>query len=122
MTYIVLEGCIKCKYLDCVDVCPVECFHEGENMVVIDPEECIDCGVCVPECPADAIIPDTRDGVPERDKYEKLNKDMSLSWPLITRKADAPEDGDDFKGEEDKFSKYFTLQPGPGDKGRKSPS
>ena len=59
MTYVVVENCIKCKYMDCVEVCPVDCFYEGENMLVIHPDECIDCGVCEPECPAEAIKPDT---------------------------------------------------------------
>jgi ferredoxin len=59
MTYVVTEACIKCKYLDCVEVCPVDCFYEGENMLVIHPDECIDCGVCEPECPAEAIVPDS---------------------------------------------------------------
>ena len=62
MTYVVVENCIKCKYMDCVEVCPVDCFYEGDNMLVIHPDECIDCGVCEPECPADAIKPDTESG------------------------------------------------------------
>ncbi len=63
MTYVVTEACIKCKYMDCVEVCPVDCFYEGENMLVINPDECIDCGVCEPECPAEAILPDTESGL-----------------------------------------------------------
>ena len=63
MTYVVTENCIKCKYMDCVEVCPVDCFYEGENMLVIHPDECIDCGVCEPECPAEAIKPDTEPGL-----------------------------------------------------------
>ena len=70
MTYVVTEECIKCKFMDCVDVCPVDCFYEGENMLVIHPEECIDCGVCEPECPAEAIHPDTKDGM---EKWLKIN-------------------------------------------------
>jgi ferredoxin len=62
MTYVVTDACIKCKYMDCVEVCPVDCFYEGENMLVINPSECIDCGVCEPECPAEAILPDTESG------------------------------------------------------------
>ena len=62
MTYVVTEACIKCKYMDCVEVCPVDCFYDGENMLVIHPDECIDCGVCEPECPAEAIMPDTEPG------------------------------------------------------------
>eukprot|EP01035_Chromulina_nebulosa_P006172 gene6172-8351_t len=63
MTYVVTDNCIKCKYTDCVEVCPVDCFYEGDNMLVIHPDECIDCGVCEPECPADAIKPDTVPGL-----------------------------------------------------------
>ena len=70
MTYIVNESCIKCKYMDCVEVCPVDCFYEGENMLVIHPDECIDCGVCEPECPVDAIKPDTEPGKVARDQYQ----------------------------------------------------
>ena len=63
MTYVTTDACIKCKYMDCVEVCPVDCFYEGENMLVINPSECIDCGVCEPECPAEAILPDTEAGL-----------------------------------------------------------
>ena len=86
MTYIVTDNCIKCKYTDCVEVCPVDCFYEGENMLVIHPDECIDCGVCEPECPADAIKPDTEAGL---DKWLKLNADYAVKWPNITVKKDA---------------------------------
>ena len=94
MTYVVLEECIKCKYMDCVDVCPVECFHEGENMLVIDPDGCIDCGVCEPECPAEAILPDTM----VAEKWIRLNEDYSQKWPLITHSGEAPIDADAFDG------------------------
>ena len=70
MTYVVTDACIKCKYTDCVEVCPVDCFYEGENMLVINPDECIDCGVCEPECPAEAILPDTEGGL---EKWLELN-------------------------------------------------
>jgi ferredoxin len=70
MTYVVTDACIKCKYMDCVEVCPVDCFYEGENMLVINPNECIDCGVCEPECPAEAILPDTESGL---EKWLELN-------------------------------------------------
>ena len=83
MTYVVTENCIKCKYMDCVEVCPVDCFYEGENMLVIHPDECIDCGVCEPECPAEAIKPDTE---PNLEQWLKLNADMSQNWPNITVK------------------------------------
>ena len=80
MTYVVTEECIKCKFMDCVDVCPVDCFYEGENMLVIHPEECIDCGVCEPECPAEAIHPDTKDGM---EKWLKINTEYADKWPNI---------------------------------------
>src|SRR5919206_297321 len=83
MTYIVTENCIKCKYMDCVEVCPVDCFYEGENMLVIHPDECIDCGVCEPECPVEAIKPDTEPGL---EKFLKLNADFAKVWPNITVK------------------------------------
>jgi ferredoxin len=70
MTYVVTDACIKCKYTDCVEVCPVDCFYEGENMLVINPSECIDCGVCEPECPAEAILPDTEGGL---EQWLELN-------------------------------------------------
>ena len=83
MTYLVNEKCIKCKLMDCVEVCPVDCFYEGKNMLVIKPDECIDCGVCEPECPIDAIVPDTETG---NEKWLELNKKYSEIWPNITQK------------------------------------
>ena len=83
MTYIVNEKCIKCKLMDCVEVCPVDCFYEGENMLAIKPEECIDCGVCEPECPINAIEPDTNEGT---SKWVEINKKYSNIWPNITKK------------------------------------
>jgi ferredoxin len=112
MTYIVNENCIKCKYMDCVEVCPVDCFYEGLNMLVIHPDECIDCGVCEPECPVDAIKPDTETGL---EKWLVLNREYSEKWPNITSKKDSPSDADDFRDEKDKFEKYFTPEPGTGD-------
>ena len=104
MTYIVNEKCIKCKLMDCVEVCPVDCFYEGENMLVIHPDECIDCGVCEPECPVDAIKSDTEDGA---EKWLVLNRDMSEKWPNITEKKDPPPDADDFVDVKDKFKRFF---------------
>jgi ferredoxin len=109
MAYVVTEACIKCKYTDCVEVCPVDCFYEGENMLVINPDECIDCGVCEPECPAEAIIPDTEDGI---DQWVELNAKYSKEWPNLTEKKEALPDADDAKGESDKFEKYFSSNPG----------
>ena len=112
MTYVVVEGCIKCKYMDCIEVCPVDCFYEGENMVVIHPDECIDCGVCEPECPPEAIIPDTDGDV---DKWVELNREYAEKWPNITRKGDSPADAEAHKGVADKFEKFFSANPGKGD-------
>jgi ferredoxin len=112
MTYIVTENCIKCKYMDCVEVCPVDCFYEGENMLVIHPDECIDCGVCEPECPAEAIKPDTVAGL---ESWLKLNTEYASQWPNITSKRDAPADAKDFDGVEGKLEKYFSPNPGEGD-------
>src|ERR1700744_2627869 len=108
MTYVVVENCIKCKYMDCVEVCPVDCFYEGENMLVINPDECIDCGVCEPECPPMAIVPDTEKGM---EKWLELNRDMSGQWPNITRKGEAPADAEEHKDEKDKFAKFFSDKP-----------
>ena len=113
MTYIVTDACVRCKYMDCVEVCPVDCFYEGENFLVIHPEECIDCGVCEPECPVDAIKPDTEDA--SDGKWLKVNTEFSKVWPNITRKGTAPADADEFKDKTDKFEKYFSQEPGKGD-------
>jgi ferredoxin len=101
MTYIVTENCIKCKYTDCVDVCPVDCFKEGPNMLVIDPEECIDCTLCVAECPADAIY--SEDDLPDDQKdFLEINARLSKNWPSLTNKIDSPKDADDWKDKKNK--------------------
>jgi ferredoxin len=110
MTYVVVEACIKCKLTDCVEVCPVDCFYEGENMLVIHPDECIDCGVCEPECPVDAIKPDTDDGLAE---WLELNREYAEKWPNITREKDPPADSDDWRDVKDK-KQYFSPNPGDG--------
>lgn len=93
MTFIVIDNCIRCKYTDCVQVCPVDCFHEGPNMLVIDPDECIDCNLCVPECPVDAIF--SEDDLPqEKLSFLKLNAELAKQWPIITAKKEPPEDAD----------------------------
>ena len=108
MTYVVTESCIKCKYTDCVDVCPVDCFHEGPNMLVIDPDECIDCTLCVAECPVEAIF--AEDDVPENQRnFIALNAELSKSWAVLTQKKDAPPDADDWK---DKKNKADLLERG----------
>jgi len=112
MTYVVTDACIRCKFTDCVEVCPVDCFYEGENMLVINPSECIDCGVCEPECPAEAILPDTEGGL---ETWLELNAQYSAEWPNITARKEAPADADDHKGEAGKFEKYFSAAPGSGD-------
>lgn len=97
MAFIVGENCIKCKYQDCVEVCPVDCFHEGPNILVIDPVECIDCSVCVPECPAEAIF--AEEDVPDDQKeFIKLNADLSKKWPVITQIGKRPEDAEKWDG------------------------
>ena len=93
MTYIVDGACIKCKYQDCVSVCPVDCFYAGPNFLVINPDECIDCGVCEPECPADAIHPDTHMSE-ELQYWADLNRELSRSYENITQKGTVPEDAD----------------------------
>jgi len=104
MTYIVNDKCIKCKLTDCVDVCPVDCFYEGENMLVIKPDECIDCGVCEPECPVDAIKADTEEG---SEKWLEVNKKYSEIWPNIDTSKERPQNWKKFENEKNKFEKYF---------------
>ncbi len=111
MTYVVTDACIKCKFMDCVEVCPVDCFYEGENMLVIDPDVCIDCGVCEPECPPEAIKPDTESGL---EQWLTLNADYAKKWPNIVQKGTAPADAKEFEGVENKFEKYFSEKPGSG--------
>ncbi len=94
MTYIVNDSCIRCKLMDCVEVCPVDCFYEGENMLVIHPDECIDCGVCEPEGPVDAILPDTEGDMSDMSKWVEHNLAYSEQWPNITRMGEPPPDAD----------------------------
>ena len=112
MTYIVNENCIKCKLMDCMEVCPVDCFYEGENMLAIKPDECIDCGVCEPECPVDAIEPDTNEGA---SNWVDHNKKYSELWPMINKKIpeDVPKDEAKWRGVENKFQ-HFSEKPGKG--------
>jgi ferredoxin len=96
MTHIVTESCIKCKHTDCVDVCPVDCFHEGPNMLVIDPDECIDCAVCIPECPVNAIY--AEEDVPaDQQEWLALNAELTKLWPVLTDKKDALPEAEEFK-------------------------
>ena len=107
MTYVVTDNCVKCKYTDCVEVCPVECFYEGKNMLVIDPEECIDCGVCVPECPAEAIFPESEKLI----KWVEINQKYAKKWPVITKKKPKLPEADKFDGVKNKFENYFDPNP-----------
>ena len=113
MTYVVTDACIKCKYTDCVSVCPVDCFYEGANTLVINPEECIDCGVCEPECPAEAIKPDTE---PNMEKWVDFNQKYSEIWPVITAQKDPMENADDMNPAKgyDGGSKLHLLDENPG--------
>jgi ferredoxin len=96
MTYVVTESCIKCKYTDCVDVCPVDCFREGPNFLVIDPDECIDCTLCVAECPVEAIY--AEDDVPKgQENFIALNAELSRLWKPIVEKKPAPADAEQWK-------------------------
>ena len=108
MTYVVTENCIRCKYMDCVEVCPVDCFYVGENMLAINPDECIDCGVCEPECPAEAIVPDSDD---RAAAWAETNRTYAALWPNITRKGEPPVDADEWKSKPDKAA-LFSAEPG----------
>ena len=101
MTHTVTESCIRCKYTDCVDVCPVDAFREGVNMLVIDPDDCIDCAVCIPECPVDAIF--AEEDVPaDQQHFTPINADLAKRWPLITRTKRALPDADAWAEVQDK--------------------
>jgi ferredoxin len=126
MAYVVADPCVKCKYTDCVAVCPVDCFYEGKNSLAINPDECIDCGACEPECPTTAIFEESElpgkwaiykeinavvsgakgasdadtKGMPP-DVAEKLGK--ATTWPNITEQKKAIEGADDAAKEENKL-------------------
>ncbi|MDT0619178.1 MAG: ferredoxin family protein [Salinisphaeraceae bacterium] len=102
MTFVVTENCIKCKYTDCVEVCPVDCFHEGPNFLVIDPEECIDCTLCEPECPVEAIVSED-DLSEDQQHFLKLNEELSAEWPVITEIKDPPADAKEWEDVPDKL-------------------
>ena len=107
MAFVITENCIKCKYTDCVEVCPVDCFHVGSNFLVIDPEECIDCTLCVAECPAEAIY--AADDLPEDQRhFIDLNAQLAKKWRVIVEKLAAPADADDCRNVKDKF--HFLAQ------------
>ena len=102
MTFVVVENCIKCKYTDCVEVCPVDCFHEGPNMLVIDPDECIDCTLCEPECPVEAIKSED-DLTDDEQHFLDLNAELALKWPVINEMKDPLEEADEWKDKSGKF-------------------
>ena len=108
MPYVVTEDCIRCKYTDCVETCPVDCFYAGENMLVINPLECIDCAACEPVCPIDAIVPDTSEA---GARWLELNGRYSQMWPRITAMTPAPPDAKSWEGIPDKFANHFSAKP-----------
>ncbi|MCL4184309.1 MAG: ferredoxin family protein [Burkholderiaceae bacterium] len=102
MTHVVLESCIRCRYTDCVDVCPVDCFRQGPNMLVIDPNECIDCAVCIPECPVEAIKAE-EDVPPEQQQFIALNAELAQGWPALTKAQDPLAEAEQWKDVSDKL-------------------
>lgn len=111
MTFVVTDSCIRCKFTDCVEVCPVDCFYEGENMLVIHPDECIDCGVCEPECPVEAIKPESEDLL----NWVEINREYALKWPNITTKKDPLPEAEEYRDVKGKFEAEFSAEPGKGD-------
>jgi ferredoxin len=102
MTFVVSDACIKCKHTDCVEVCPVDCFYEGPNFLVINPDECIDCALCEPECPVDAIF--SEDELPESEAvFLEINAELAEIWPNITEKKDPLPDAEDWAEVKDKI-------------------
>jgi ferredoxin len=108
MTYVVTDSCINCKFTDCVEVCPVDCFYEGENFLVIHPDECIDCGVCEPECPVDAIRPDTDSDL---DPWLTLNAKFAELWPNIAERKEPMDDNEAWAEKSDKLE-HLSENPG----------
>jgi len=112
MTHVVLENSIRCECMDCVEVCPVDCFYESETMLAIHPDECSNCGVCVPECPAEAIVPDSE---PFDPVWLSINRQYASQWPNITQKKAPPADADAMNGAPNKYEEFFSPSPGAGD-------
>ena len=104
MPHVVTDACIKCKFTECVSVCPVDCFHEGESMLVINLDECIDCAACVSECPVNAIEPEDDTNT----KWLEINQEFSEKWPKLTMKKEADADADNFKDMKDKYPQHFS--------------
>ena len=113
MPFVVTEKCVKCRYTDCVEVCPVDCFYEGENMLVINPDECIDCGVCEPECPIEAIKSDEELASGE-EKWLDINARYSATWPNLTKSKGPLDTADDFADQENTADLVY-AKPGYGD-------
>ncbi|RTL80500.1 MAG: ferredoxin family protein [Hyphomicrobiales bacterium] len=109
MPFVVNENCIRCKFMDCVEVCPAECFYEGESMLVIHPDECIDCGLCEPHCPVEAIIPDS---YPQANYWGEINHRYALLWPRIRKAKSPPPDADEFRSCPNKYRDHFSPNPG----------
>jgi len=109
MPFVITDACIRCRYTDCVEVCPVDCFFGGEVMLVISPDKCIDCGACASQCPVSAIVPDTD---PLADQWLPLNAEFSSKWPSIAFKSRPPDDADCHRDEPMKFEKYFSPAAG----------
>lgn len=101
MTFVVTESCIKCKYGDCIEVCPVDCFYEGPNFLAIHPDECIDCALCEPECPVDAIVSED-EITPDQEVFLEINREKAEIWPNVTAKCEVPKDADDWKNVKEK--------------------
>ena len=106
MTHVVAQACFGCKYTDCVVVCPVECFYEGDQMLYIHPDECIDCAVCIPECPVNAILPE-EDVPQDQVKFIPINAELAKKWPSITKRKPAPADADEWKDKKDKLDQLI---------------
>lgn len=111
MTYVVTDACVRCKFTDCVEVCPVGCFYEGEMMLVINPDECIDCAACEPVCPARAIV---REDEPGAAFWRDIAETYASQWPNIIEKVHSFADADDFVGQKNKYDRYFNPNPGGG--------
>jgi len=108
MTYLVTDNCVKCKHTDCVSVCPVDCFYEVDDMLVINPDECIDCGVCEPECPVDAIIPDNAIEGNELEKWLNINTELSKQGTNIVDQIDPLPDHEKWDGIENKYEMFIS--------------
>lgn len=103
MTHVVTENCIKCKHTDCVEVCPVDCFYEGPNFLTINPDECIDCGVCIAECPVEAIVQDDDKTISNLQFWIDLNDRLAKKWPSITKRKAALPDAEEWKDKPNKI-------------------